>query len=65
VTAFDFVRLAAYGGQQYGTYYFQTKYWPEMKENMKERLLEKLDDGMADEDWESENGELLPPGPSL
>jgi hypothetical protein len=32
---------------------------------MKERLMGKLDDGMFDEDWETENGELLPAGPAL
>ena len=36
-----------------------------MKQNMKDRLNDKLDDGMFDEDWEDENGELLPMGPGL
>jgi hypothetical protein len=65
VTAFDFVRLSAYGGQQYGTWYFEHRFWPDFKLDMEERLKDKMDDGMADENWESENGELLPRGPSL
>lgn len=32
---------------------------------MRRRLEDKLDDGMHDEDWEDENGELLSPGVAL
>ena len=61
---YDYFALGVWGAQQYGAWWFSNRFWPDFKADMQARLDEALDDGMVDEDWEKENGELLPPGPN-
>ena len=63
-TAFDYMRLFAYGTQQGVYWLWNERYWPAMKADMQARMDDALDDGMIDEEWEQENDtEMLPPGP--
>lgn len=65
LSMFDLMRVGAWGGQQYGSWYLGNRLWPAMKQEMRDRLDDVMDDGMYDEDWVAENGELMLPGPGL